>query len=214
MPWWISWKKLFPASKPKPSVPIMPNCLPIDLPILYNDDPLYWEAANTVVSHQNASPSFLQRRLKIGHNRACALIEALERDQIVTPMKPSGDRNVAASINFNHIIRLREEQARKEQTRIEKEKELLDMQEQRRYMELKEKYQDSEIAQKLLHQQWWQGMTEEQLIDCLGAPDDKHSEQLKTKFKEIWKYHPQGRNRYRLRFQLENGIVVAWSGPT
>jgi hypothetical protein len=33
---------------------------------------------------------------------------------------------------------------------------------------------------------------------------------MKTKTKEVWKYHQRGANRYGLKITLENGRVVGW----
>jgi uncharacterized membrane protein len=56
----------------------------------------------------------------------------------------------------------------------------------------------------------WQGQSEEQLTETLGRPEDIDSRIMKTKHREVWKYHPAGKNRYRLRVTLENGTVVGW----
>ena len=50
----------------------------------------------------------------------------------------------------------------------------------------------------------------EQLLDSIGRPIDRDQRVLKTKTKETWKYHPSGRNRYRLRVMLEDDVVVGW----
>ncbi|PIP15989.1 MAG: hypothetical protein COX46_04600, partial [bacterium (Candidatus Ratteibacteria) CG23_combo_of_CG06-09_8_20_14_all_48_7] len=42
------------------------------------DDPLFEEAVKIVLNHRIASISLLQRRLKIGFNRAARLIEEME----------------------------------------------------------------------------------------------------------------------------------------
>lgn len=72
------------------------------------------------------------------------------------------------------------------------------------------KYGDSELVEKLLQGYFWQGQTEEQLRDSIGAPSDIDQKILKTKKKEVWKYGPTGRNRYGLRITVENGVVVGW----
>lgn len=48
------------------------------------------------------------------------------------------------------------------------------------------------------------------LLDSIGAPDDKDSEVMKTKVKEIWKYGRKQANQYRLRIYLDNGRVTKW----
>ncbi|WP_423836316.1 DNA translocase FtsK [Stutzerimonas stutzeri] len=57
-------------------------------------DTLYREAVDAVVKCQRASPAFLQRRLGIGYNRAARMIEAMERDCIVSAMDRNGARTV------------------------------------------------------------------------------------------------------------------------
>ncbi len=57
-------------------------------------DVLYREAVEAVVKCQRASPAFLQRRFDIGYNRAARMIEAMERDRIVSAANPSGARTV------------------------------------------------------------------------------------------------------------------------
>lgn len=57
-------------------------------------DPLYREAVEAVVKNQRASVAFLQRRFDIGYNRAARIIEAMERDRIVSGMNSDGARAV------------------------------------------------------------------------------------------------------------------------
>jgi len=59
-------------------------------------DPLYDEAVRIVTDTRRASISGVQRRLKIGYNRAARLIEAMEAAGIVTPAESNGDRKVLA----------------------------------------------------------------------------------------------------------------------
>jgi DNA segregation ATPase FtsK/SpoIIIE, S-DNA-T family len=49
-------------------------------------DPLYDQAVEFVVQTRKASISAVQRRLKIGYNRAARLIEEMERTGIVGPL--------------------------------------------------------------------------------------------------------------------------------
>lgn len=59
-----------------------------------NRDALYEEARAVVVSHQQGSISFLQRRLKIGYSRAASLIDELESNGVVGPANGSKPREV------------------------------------------------------------------------------------------------------------------------
>jgi S-DNA-T family DNA segregation ATPase FtsK/SpoIIIE len=58
------------------------------------DDPLYAEAKATVIERQRASIATVQRVLKIGYNRAARLIEAMEKEGVVSPPAYNGDRKV------------------------------------------------------------------------------------------------------------------------
>lgn len=80
----------------------------------------------------------------------------------------------------------------------------------RRLSHLRAKYSDEDLAQKIFDGYFWQGQSEEQLMDALGRPEAIDKKILKTKKKEIWKYGHQGGNRYNLRITLENDFVVAW----
>lgn len=79
-----------------------------------------------------------------------------------------------------------------------------------RFSSLLNKYQDEDIANKIIKRTLWQGQTAEQVKDALGSPKDIDQKILKTKTKETWKYFPSGRRRYGLRITLDNGIVVGW----
>ncbi|WP_177420397.1 DNA translocase FtsK [endosymbiont of Lamellibrachia barhami] len=59
-------------------------------------DPLYDEAVQIVTQTRRASISGVQRRLKIGYNRAARMIEEMERTGIVTPVESNGSREVLA----------------------------------------------------------------------------------------------------------------------
>jgi S-DNA-T family DNA segregation ATPase FtsK/SpoIIIE len=57
-------------------------------------DALYDQAVQIVIESRRASISNIQRRLKIGYNRAARLIEEMERAGLVTPMESNGSREV------------------------------------------------------------------------------------------------------------------------
>ncbi len=59
-------------------------------------DPLYDEAVNIVTRERKPSISYVQRRLKIGYNRAARLIEAMETAGLVGPLQSNGAREVLA----------------------------------------------------------------------------------------------------------------------
>ena len=58
-----------------------------------DDDPLYDQAVEFVVQTRKASISSVQRRLKIGYNRAARMVEEMERTGIVGPLE-GGYRDV------------------------------------------------------------------------------------------------------------------------
>lgn len=57
-------------------------------------DPLFEEAAAIIVQHQQGSASLLQRRLKLGYNRAGRIIDQLEAARIIGPFEGSKAREV------------------------------------------------------------------------------------------------------------------------
>jgi S-DNA-T family DNA segregation ATPase FtsK/SpoIIIE len=59
-------------------------------------DPLYDEAVRIVTESRKASISGVQRRLKIGYNRAARMIEAMEAAGLVGPLQSNGSREVLA----------------------------------------------------------------------------------------------------------------------
>ncbi len=61
-----------------------------------DSDPLYDEAVYIVTKSRRASISGIQRRLKIGYNRAARMIEDMEAAGVVTEMQNNGTREVLA----------------------------------------------------------------------------------------------------------------------
>jgi len=57
-------------------------------------DPLYDEAVKIVTTERKPSISYVQRRLKIGYNRAARLLEAMEIAGLVGPLQSNGAREV------------------------------------------------------------------------------------------------------------------------
>ena len=59
-------------------------------------DPLYDKAVAIVTETRRASISGVQRRLKIGYNRAARMIEQMEDSGVVSPAQSNGSREVLA----------------------------------------------------------------------------------------------------------------------
>ncbi len=59
-------------------------------------DPLYDQAVRVVTETRRASVSGVQRRLKIGYNRAARMVEQMEASGIVGPLQSNGNREVLA----------------------------------------------------------------------------------------------------------------------
>jgi S-DNA-T family DNA segregation ATPase FtsK/SpoIIIE len=74
--------------------------LPGEAPANYGSgdesDPLYDEAVKIVTESGKASISYVQRRLKIGYNRAARMIEEMEAAGVVSGMQSNGQREVLA----------------------------------------------------------------------------------------------------------------------
>lgn len=201
------WKKIFglspdPLPLPSPST-LQASDSEFDLSDLtLNEDPLYIEAARFVLSTHRCSISAVQRHLKIGYNRAVRLIEALEDDRIVSEIDSDGAR---------YLLSERQRQAARllpSKVEIERQRKAEELELRTAY--LAEKYKDDSIVQAILSQKIWEGMTAAHLFDSIGEPEAIDQKYMKTKSREVWKYHHQGSNRYLLRVMLENGLVVGW----
>ena len=57
-------------------------------------DPLYDRAVQIVLESKRDTPSFVQRRLQIGYNRAANLLEAMEEAGIISKPNPAGKREI------------------------------------------------------------------------------------------------------------------------
>jgi S-DNA-T family DNA segregation ATPase FtsK/SpoIIIE len=77
------------------SAPVLPGEAPRDS---NGDeaDPLYDEAVAVVTETRKASISYVQRRLKIGYNRAARMIEEMEASGVVSMVQSNGSREVLA----------------------------------------------------------------------------------------------------------------------
>jgi S-DNA-T family DNA segregation ATPase FtsK/SpoIIIE len=58
------------------------------------EDPLYDQAVQIVLDTRKASISGVQRRLKIGYNRAARMVETMEQAGLVGPLQPNGSREI------------------------------------------------------------------------------------------------------------------------
>ena len=61
------------------------------------EDALYSEACEEVIKSKKVSISSIQRRFRIGYNRAANLVEAMERNGVVSPPESNGQRQVIAT---------------------------------------------------------------------------------------------------------------------
>ena len=57
-------------------------------------DPLYDQAVQVVMDTRKASISGVQRRLKIGYNRAARMVDSMEAAGLVGPLQPNGSREI------------------------------------------------------------------------------------------------------------------------
>ncbi|KAI9551339.1 putative D translocase ftsK-like [Daphnia sinensis] len=65
-----------------------------DMLLSTDRDPMFEEAARMIVMHQQGSTSLIQRKLKLGYNRAGRIIDQLEAAHIVGPFEGSKAREV------------------------------------------------------------------------------------------------------------------------
>ena len=75
-----------------------PGLTGIDMPEIdgadAEQDPLYDQAVQVVMETRKASISGVQRRLKIGYNRAARMVESMEQAGLVGPLQPNGSREI------------------------------------------------------------------------------------------------------------------------
>ncbi|MDR2073304.1 MAG: DNA translocase FtsK [Spirochaetaceae bacterium] len=62
------------------------------------EDPLYEKALEVVLQQKKASASYIQRRLKIGYNRAARLVEEMEHQGVVGPAQGSKPRELLRGV--------------------------------------------------------------------------------------------------------------------
>jgi len=82
-------------SSPTPGLTGLEVMLPGDT-IDAEQDPLYDQAVNIVIETRRASISGVQRRLKIGYNRAARMVESMEQAGLVGPLQSNGTREILA----------------------------------------------------------------------------------------------------------------------
>ncbi|MCK4758836.1 MAG: hypothetical protein KAT69_02240, partial [Candidatus Aminicenantes bacterium] len=58
------------------------------------DDPMYEQAEELVISQQRVTISLIQRELKIGYNRSARIIERMEAENVIGPHKDNEPRDV------------------------------------------------------------------------------------------------------------------------
>jgi len=81
----------------------------------------------------------------------------------------------------------------------------------RKKKNLLEKYGDERIVVAIMEKSVWQGMTESMLVDARGRPDELDRSVMKNKTKATFKYGRTGKNRFKTRIFIENGVVVGWN---
>ena len=68
---------------------------------LSDKDVMFDDAARLIVSHQQGSTSLIQRKMKLGYNRAGRIIDQLEAAGIVGPFEGSKAREVLINDQFS-----------------------------------------------------------------------------------------------------------------
>ena len=74
-----------------------------------DDDPLYDDVVQFVIENQKASASLLQRRFKLGYNRAARIIDLLEERGIIGPANGSKPREVLVQLGGEEEVESSEE---------------------------------------------------------------------------------------------------------
>ena len=74
---------------------------------LEEKDPMFEDAARLIVAHQQGSTSLIQRKLKLGYNRAGRLIDQLESAGIVGPFEGSKAREVLVPDEYSLELMLK-----------------------------------------------------------------------------------------------------------
>ncbi len=77
-----------------------------------NRDPLFEDAARLVIEHQNASASFLQRKMSLGYARCARILDELQMAGIIGPVDGATPRKILVS-NMSEVKKLIEDQKTK-----------------------------------------------------------------------------------------------------
>lgn len=64
-----------------------------------SEDALYKEACEEVIKQNKVSISSVQRRFRIGYNRAANLVEAMQKNGVVSEPESNGQRRVLVTNN-------------------------------------------------------------------------------------------------------------------
>lgn len=79
-----------------------------------------------------------------------------------------------------------------------------------RRLSLMARYNDEKAVDMIMHKRIWEGMTSEQLIEAWGRPAEIDERVLKTKVVHVYKYGRTGKNAFREKVRLDDGVVVGW----
>ena len=79
-----------------------------------------------------------------------------------------------------------------------------------RRQRLMSKYGDREVVRRIMKKTIWEGMTTDQLHDCLGKPLDVDERLTKRAHTRVLKYRRTGRGRYGTRVTVREGRVIGW----
>jgi S-DNA-T family DNA segregation ATPase FtsK/SpoIIIE len=88
------WRTAVPEPQYEPAWTEVPKFVPGGEGDEGEGDPLLDKALEVVREHGTASASMLQRKLRVGYNRAARLIEQLEEEGIIGPSQGAGGRTV------------------------------------------------------------------------------------------------------------------------
>lgn len=79
----------------------------------------------------------------------------------------------------------------------------------KRLAELTDRF-GAENAVRIMNRQFWQGATQEMIVESQGKPVDIEERVLKTKTRHTFKYAEKRKGQFGLRVMFEDGICVGW----